>query len=64
MHKGTKVNAGTEPGADLGPVISKQVKERISKLIQAIVDSRAKLVLDGRQVAVPKLLSSLLNICG
>uniref|UniRef100_M1AQ23 Aldehyde dehydrogenase n=1 Tax=Solanum tuberosum TaxID=4113 RepID=M1AQ23_SOLTU len=40
------------------------VKERISKLIQAIVDSGAKLVLDGRQVAVPKLLSSLLNICG
>uniref|UniRef100_A0A0V0IWB9 Putative ovule protein n=1 Tax=Solanum chacoense TaxID=4108 RepID=A0A0V0IWB9_SOLCH len=49
MHKGTKVNAGTVPGADLGPVISKQVKERISKLIQAIVDSGAKLVLDARQ---------------
>ncbi|KAJ8529936.1 hypothetical protein K7X08_036771 [Anisodus acutangulus] len=49
-----KVNAGTEPGADLGPVISKQVKERISKLIQAIVDSGAKLVLDGRQITVSK----------
>ncbi|KAG5625363.1 hypothetical protein H5410_010581 [Solanum commersonii] len=30
------------------------VKERISKLIQAIVDSGAKLILDGRQVAVSK----------
>ena len=24
--KGLKVNAGTEPGADLGPVISKEVQ--------------------------------------
>nr|DAD40899.1 TPA_asm: hypothetical protein HUJ06_015222 [Nelumbo nucifera] len=29
-----KVNAGTEPGADLGPVISKLAKEHIYKLIQ------------------------------
>ncbi|XP_060167970.1 uncharacterized protein LOC132598859 isoform X2 [Lycium barbarum] len=49
-----KVNAGTEPGADLGPVISKQARERISKLSHAIVDSGAILVLDGRQIAVPK----------
>ncbi|XP_016468912.1 methylmalonate-semialdehyde dehydrogenase [acylating], mitochondrial isoform X2 [Nicotiana tabacum] len=52
--KALKVNAGTEPGAALGPVISKQVREHISKLIQAIVDSGARLVLDGRQIAVSK----------
>ncbi|KAJ1396541.1 Methylmalonate-semialdehyde dehydrogenase [Sesbania bispinosa] len=46
--KSLKVNAGTEPDADLGPVISKQAKERIHKLIQSGFDSGARLVLDGR----------------
>ncbi|KAL8136542.1 hypothetical protein V2J09_002543 [Rumex salicifolius] len=47
------VNAGTEPDADLGPVISKQAKERICKLIQAGVEAGGKLLLDGRDVVVP-----------
>ncbi|XP_075673990.1 methylmalonate-semialdehyde dehydrogenase [acylating], mitochondrial-like isoform X2 [Castanea sativa] len=51
--KAIKVNAGTEPDADLGPVISKQVKEQICKLIQTGVDTGAKLVLDGRNIVVP-----------
>lgn len=51
--KALKVNAGIEPDADLGPVISKQVKERICRLIQAGVDSGARLVLDGRNIEVP-----------
>ncbi|PON71803.1 Methylmalonate-semialdehyde dehydrogenase [Parasponia andersonii] len=51
--KALKVNAGTEPGADLGPVISKQAKERICRLIQTGVDSGAKLLLDGRDIVVP-----------
>uniref|UniRef100_A0A2N9EFB0 methylmalonate-semialdehyde dehydrogenase (CoA acylating) n=1 Tax=Fagus sylvatica TaxID=28930 RepID=A0A2N9EFB0_FAGSY len=50
--KAIKVNAGTEPDADLGPVISKQVKEQICKLIQTGVDTGAKLVLDGRTIVV------------
>ncbi|TKY71522.1 Methylmalonate-semialdehyde dehydrogenase of acylating [Spatholobus suberectus] len=51
--KALKVNAGTEPDADLGPVISKQAKERIHRLIQSGVESGAKLVLDGRNIVVP-----------
>ncbi|KAJ9705582.1 hypothetical protein PVL29_003582 [Vitis rotundifolia] len=51
--KALKVNAGIEPDAELGPVISKQVKERICRLIQAGVDSGARLVLDGRNIEVP-----------
>ncbi|KAF1861435.1 hypothetical protein Lal_00025753 [Lupinus albus] len=48
-----KVNAGTEPDADLGPVISKQAKERIHRLVQSGVESGAKLLLDGRNIVVP-----------
>ncbi|KAK9942949.1 hypothetical protein M0R45_008589 [Rubus argutus] len=51
--KSLKVSAGTEPDADLGPVISKQAKERICRLIQSGVESGARLVLDGRNVVVP-----------
>ncbi|KAL7206109.1 hypothetical protein ACSBR2_018922 [Camellia fascicularis] len=51
--KALKVSAGMEPDADLGPVISKQAKERIYKLIQSGVDSGARLLLDGRNIRVP-----------
>ncbi|KAK4799968.1 hypothetical protein SAY86_025333 [Trapa natans] len=51
--KSLKVNSGLEPGADLGPVISKQAKERICKLIQSGVDDGARLLLDGRDIVVP-----------
>ncbi|KAJ1396925.1 Methylmalonate-semialdehyde dehydrogenase [Sesbania bispinosa] len=51
--KDLKVNAGTEPDTDLGPVISKQAKERIHKLVQSGVESGAKLLLDGRNIVVP-----------
>ncbi|KAG6553011.1 hypothetical protein Mapa_005348 [Marchantia paleacea] len=48
-----KVTAGTEPGADVGPVISKQAKERICNLIESGVQAGARLVLDGRNVKIP-----------
>ncbi|XP_027365464.1 methylmalonate-semialdehyde dehydrogenase [acylating], mitochondrial-like [Abrus precatorius] len=51
--KALKVNAGTEPDADLGPVISKQAKEHTCRLIQTGLESGAKLVLDGRNIVVP-----------
>uniref|UniRef100_A0A1J3K802 methylmalonate-semialdehyde dehydrogenase (CoA acylating) n=1 Tax=Noccaea caerulescens TaxID=107243 RepID=A0A1J3K802_NOCCA len=51
--KALKVTCGTEPDADLGPVISKQAKERICRLIQSGVDDGAKLLLDGRNIVVP-----------
>ncbi|KAM0943714.1 putative methylmalonate-semialdehyde dehydrogenase (CoA acylating) [Dioscorea sansibarensis] len=47
-----KVNAGVEPGTDLGPVISREAKERICSLIQNGIDSGARVVLDGRKVVV------------
>nr|AFK49277.1 unknown [Lotus japonicus] len=51
--KALKVNAGNEPDADLGPVISKQAKERIHRLIQSGFEKGARLVLDGRNIVVP-----------
>ncbi|XP_052192367.1 methylmalonate-semialdehyde dehydrogenase [acylating], mitochondrial [Diospyros lotus] len=51
--KALKVSAGTDPVADLGPVISKQAKERVCRLIQSGVDSGARLLLDGRDIVVP-----------
>ncbi|XP_057464974.1 methylmalonate-semialdehyde dehydrogenase [acylating], mitochondrial-like isoform X2 [Actinidia eriantha] len=51
--KTLKVNAGTESGADIGPVISKQAKEFICRLIQRYIDSGARLALDGRNIVVP-----------
>lgn len=48
-----KVNAGVEPGTDLGPVISKQAKDRICRLIQSGIENGARVVLDGRNVEVP-----------
>lgn len=46
--KKLKVDGGFENGADLGPVISPQSKERIEGLIQSAVDEGATLLLDGR----------------
>ncbi|XP_012081703.1 uncharacterized protein LOC105641714 isoform X2 [Jatropha curcas] len=51
--KALKVNLGTDPSADIGPVISKEVKDRISRLVQSGVDSGARLILDGRNIVVP-----------
>ena len=50
--KTLKVNVGTEKGADVGPVISKQARERIESLIAQGVAQGAKLDLDGRGVKV------------
>ncbi|MCS6765036.1 MAG: CoA-acylating methylmalonate-semialdehyde dehydrogenase [Candidatus Protistobacter heckmanni] len=50
--KTLKVNAGTVPGTDVGPVVSKAAKERILGLIEAGVQEGAKLLLDGRGVKV------------
>ena len=51
--KSLKVNAGTEAGADLGPVISKQAKERIESLIAQSEREGAKIELDGRNAQIP-----------
>jgi malonate-semialdehyde dehydrogenase (acetylating)/methylmalonate-semialdehyde dehydrogenase len=48
-----KVNAGTEAGTDLGPVVSKTAARRITGLIEQGVAEGAKLELDGRGIQVP-----------
>ncbi|MDO4682408.1 MAG: CoA-acylating methylmalonate-semialdehyde dehydrogenase [Lautropia sp.] len=48
-----KVNAGTEAGADLGPLISCAARERVEGLIASGEEDGATLVLDGRKPAVP-----------
>jgi malonate-semialdehyde dehydrogenase (acetylating)/methylmalonate-semialdehyde dehydrogenase len=48
-----KVNIGTDPKADIGPLISPESKKRVEALIQSGIDQGAKLVLDGRNVKVP-----------
>ncbi|WP_063896744.1 CoA-acylating methylmalonate-semialdehyde dehydrogenase, partial [Burkholderia vietnamiensis] len=50
--KTLKVNAGSEAGTDVGPVVSRSAKARILSLIDAGVEEGAKLELDGRDVTV------------
>ncbi|OXB66821.1 hypothetical protein ASZ78_003523 [Callipepla squamata] len=50
--KNLRVNAGDQPGADLGPLISPQAKERVCHLIQKGVEEGASLLLDGRNIKV------------
>lgn len=50
--KTLKVNAGHEPGTDLGPVISPQALARVKQLITEGVEAGAELLLDGRDINV------------
>jgi malonate-semialdehyde dehydrogenase (acetylating)/methylmalonate-semialdehyde dehydrogenase len=47
------VNSGAANDSDLGPVISRQAKDRICKLVQSGIDTGARIVLDGREIVVP-----------
>ncbi|SEI46251.1 malonate-semialdehyde dehydrogenase (acetylating) / methylmalonate-semialdehyde dehydrogenase [Azotobacter beijerinckii] len=47
-----KVNAGIEPGSDLGPLISRAALERVCSLIECGVQEGARLELDGRHPPV------------
>jgi len=49
LAKRLKVNAGTEAGTDVGPVISRAARERIETLIASGVEQGATLELDGRK---------------
>jgi malonate-semialdehyde dehydrogenase (acetylating)/methylmalonate-semialdehyde dehydrogenase len=50
--KTLKVSAGDQPGADLGPVISKSAKQRIEGFIEKGTKEGARLELDGRNAKV------------
>jgi len=49
-----KVNAGHEPGTDVGPVISVESKNRICDLVESGIKEGARCDLDGRSVKVDK----------
>lgn len=51
--KKLKVGPGMDSTTDVGPVISKESKARVERLIQQGVDDGAQLLLDGRNVVVP-----------
>ncbi|MGB8856428.1 MAG: CoA-acylating methylmalonate-semialdehyde dehydrogenase [Burkholderiales bacterium] len=51
--KKLKTSAGTEKGADLGPVVSKSAYNRIMGLIEDGAKEGAKLELDGRNPKIP-----------
>ncbi|CAI5441786.1 unnamed protein product [Caenorhabditis angaria] len=51
--KGLKVNAGWKADTDVGPLISKQAKERAIRLINSAKTEGANVVLDGTNVNVP-----------
>uniref|UniRef100_A0A1I8HRT1 methylmalonate-semialdehyde dehydrogenase (CoA acylating) n=2 Tax=Macrostomum lignano TaxID=282301 RepID=A0A1I8HRT1_9PLAT len=50
--KELRVGPGTEPGADLGPVISPEAKARILSLVESGISEGADCVLDGRGLVV------------
>jgi len=50
--KTLRVGAGSDPKADLGPLISKQSKQRVHELIESAEKEGAKILLDGRNVKV------------
>jgi len=47
-----RVGAGTDPKADLGPLISNESKQRVVELIGSGVRQGAKLLLDGRNIQI------------
>lgn len=49
-----KVTAGSEEGAQVGPLISKDAKDRVFSIIQGAQDEGASILLDGREVRVDK----------
>ncbi|KAI1702142.1 aldehyde dehydrogenase family domain-containing protein [Ditylenchus destructor] len=50
--KKLRVDAGWKPGAEIGPVISKQSKERVLRLVKSAKDQGAQVPLDGSNVSV------------
>jgi len=51
--KAKRTGNGMTQGVEIGPVITKESKERIEKLIQNGIDDGAKLLLDGRGIKIP-----------
>lgn len=52
LAAGITVTEGTEPDADMGPVITPAAKERITRIVGEAQEDGATLVLDGRDLVV------------
>jgi malonate-semialdehyde dehydrogenase (acetylating)/methylmalonate-semialdehyde dehydrogenase len=50
---GIKVGAGTSAGVEMGPLITREHRERVSQYIDIGVQEGARLVVDGRDLRVP-----------
>jgi malonate-semialdehyde dehydrogenase (acetylating)/methylmalonate-semialdehyde dehydrogenase len=50
-----KIGSGLQADVQMGPVISPQSKQRIESLIQTGIDEGGRVLLDGRDIAVPGL---------
>lgn len=53
MAQSKKTGYGMSADIDMGPVITKESKDRIEKLIQIGIEEGAELLLDGREIRVP-----------
>jgi malonate-semialdehyde dehydrogenase (acetylating)/methylmalonate-semialdehyde dehydrogenase len=49
-----KVGAGSEPGTDMGPLITREHRDRVAGYIGAGAEAGAKVVVDGREQDVPQ----------
>jgi malonate-semialdehyde dehydrogenase (acetylating)/methylmalonate-semialdehyde dehydrogenase len=56
LMKQIKIDAGDVPGCDMGPLISKNHRERVLAAINNGIDEGAKLVVDGRAFKHPQYL--------
>ncbi|WP_353509169.1 CoA-acylating methylmalonate-semialdehyde dehydrogenase [Intrasporangium sp.] len=48
------VGAGSEPGTDMGPLITREHRDKVAGYISAGADAGAKVVVDGREREVPQ----------
>ncbi|KHL04666.1 CoA-acylating methylmalonate-semialdehyde dehydrogenase, partial [Sinomonas humi] len=48
-----KVAEGTDPGAEMGPVITAASKERMKNIVTSAAEAGADLIVDGREFTVP-----------
>jgi malonate-semialdehyde dehydrogenase (acetylating) / methylmalonate-semialdehyde dehydrogenase len=51
--KGLKIGPGTEPGMDMGPLVTKAHLERVTQYVELGQKEGAKLLVDGRGLRVP-----------
>jgi malonate-semialdehyde dehydrogenase (acetylating)/methylmalonate-semialdehyde dehydrogenase len=51
--KGLKVGPGTMEGVEMGPLVTREHRERVLKYVDTGVEEGAELIVDGRRLSVP-----------